>query len=173
MTTTGLVAAISDSIIVTGMGTSDRRRIIVVLMLLMFGSCILAAIATSVTVLLLARAMLGIGLGEFWGLTTAVALRIAPSAEVLPNRRKARRAVARESTGSGGRTRFGRHAPPWRSQPPSGRVSGPVAEPGGGARYVVYVVSVRTERTAPRVPKMATPGFSNTGFRNASTALFS
>lgn len=137
MTTTGLVAAISDSIIVTGMGTSDRRRIIVVLMLLMIGSCILAAIATSVTVLLLARAMLGIGLGEFWGLTTAVALRIAPSAEVLPNRRKARRAVARESTGSGGRTRFGRHAPPGRSQPPSGRVSGLVAEPGGVARYVV------------------------------------
>lgn len=82
VTTTGLVAAISGPIVVTGMGAIDRRTIISGLMLLMIGSCILAGTATSVTVLLLARAMLGVALGGFYGLTTAVALRIVPSAEV-------------------------------------------------------------------------------------------
>ena len=82
VTTTGLVAAISGPIVVAGMGTIDRRTIIIGLMLLMVGSCILAATATSVAVLLLARAMLGVALGGSYGLTTAVALRIVPSAQV-------------------------------------------------------------------------------------------
>ena len=62
--------------------TVDRRTIIIGLMLLMIGSCILAAIATSIAVLLLARAILGVAPGGFYGLTTAVALRIVPSAQV-------------------------------------------------------------------------------------------
>lgn len=55
----------------------------------------------------------------------------------------------------------------------SGRPSGLAAEPGGRARYVIYVASVRTERTTARVTLMATPGCSNAGFRSASTSLFS
>lgn len=82
VTTTGLVAAISGPVVVIGTGTVDHRTIIIGLMLLLIGSCVLAAIATSITILLLARAMLGVALGGFWGLTTAVALRIVPSAEV-------------------------------------------------------------------------------------------
>lgn len=82
VTTTGLVAAIAGPIVVAGMGVIDRRTIIIGLMLLMIGSCILAAIATNVAVLLFARAMLGVALGGFYGLTTAVALRIVPSAVV-------------------------------------------------------------------------------------------
>lgn len=82
VTTTGLVAAISGPVVVIGMGRIDRRIIIIGLMVLMIGSCILAAVANSLVVLLIARAILGIALGGFYGLTTAVALRIVPSAQV-------------------------------------------------------------------------------------------
>tara|TARA_B100000378_G_scaffold67629_1_gene50792 strand:- start:3783 stop:4253 length:471 start_codon:yes stop_codon:yes gene_type:complete len=82
VTTTGLVAAFSGPIVVAGTGTIDRRIIIIGLMLLMIGSCILAAIATSIAVRLLACAILGVALDGFYGLTTAVAPRIVPSAQV-------------------------------------------------------------------------------------------
>jgi DHA1 family purine ribonucleoside efflux pump-like MFS transporter len=82
ITATAVVAAFAGPLLVLGSGRLDRRFIVWALMAMLILSSVLTAYATSITVLLLARAVLGFALGGFWAMMTALALRLAPSAEV-------------------------------------------------------------------------------------------
>lgn len=82
VTATALVAALAGPLVVLGAGRIDRRLIVLAFMAMLVGSSMLAAVATRIEVLLLARAILGFALGGFWALTTALALRLVPSDQV-------------------------------------------------------------------------------------------
>jgi predicted MFS family arabinose efflux permease len=57
----------------------DRRLVIWSLTLLLVMSNVIAATATSLTMLLIARLLLGASLGAFWSMAGAIALRLVPS----------------------------------------------------------------------------------------------
>jgi predicted MFS family arabinose efflux permease len=82
ITATAVIAAFAGPLLVLGAGRLDRRSIVWVLMAMLIVSSVLAAFATSIAVLLLARALLGFALGGFWAMMTALALRLAPPADV-------------------------------------------------------------------------------------------
>jgi DHA1 family purine ribonucleoside efflux pump-like MFS transporter len=78
VTATAIVGGISGltlAIITRGI---DRRLVLWALTLLLVLSNLLAASATGLTTLLLARVMLGISLGGFWGMAAAIAMRLVP-----------------------------------------------------------------------------------------------
>ena len=56
----------------------DRKRVILALTSLLVLSNVLAATANSLPVLIAARALLGIGLGGFWSMAAALAMRLVP-----------------------------------------------------------------------------------------------
>lgn len=56
----------------------DRKRVILALTSLLVLSNVLAATAHSLPVLIAARALLGIGLGGFWSMAAALAMRLVP-----------------------------------------------------------------------------------------------
>ncbi|MFD2236557.1 MFS transporter [Aureimonas populi] len=82
ITATAVVAAIAGPLLVLFSGRLDRQKIVWGLMAMLVVSGILSAYAWNITVLLLARAMLGFALGGFWAMMTALALRLVPSAMV-------------------------------------------------------------------------------------------
>jgi DHA1 family purine ribonucleoside efflux pump-like MFS transporter len=57
----------------------DRKRVILALTALLVVSNVLAATADSLPVLIAARALLGIGLGGFWSMAAALAMRLVPA----------------------------------------------------------------------------------------------
>ncbi|RWF38525.1 MAG: MFS transporter, partial [Mesorhizobium sp.] len=56
----------------------DRRLVMWMLTVLLIVSNLLAAFASSLTMLLLARVVLGVALGGFWSMSAAMALRLVP-----------------------------------------------------------------------------------------------
>ncbi|WP_279482893.1 MFS transporter [Aureimonas sp. SK2] len=82
ITATAVVAAFAGPLLVLGSGRLDRRIIVWALMAMLVVSSVLTAFANSVAVLLVARALLGFALGGFWAMMTALALRLAPPADV-------------------------------------------------------------------------------------------
>ncbi|WP_102958197.1 MFS transporter [Mangrovicella endophytica] len=82
ITATAVMAAIAGPLVVLASGRLDRRLIVWVLMAMLVVSSVLVAVATSVPMLLLARALLGFALGGFWAMMTALALRLVPSRDV-------------------------------------------------------------------------------------------
>jgi len=70
---TAFAAAASALLISVVLPRADRRRVMMGLTLLAIASNILVAVAPTLSVLLLARILLGIALGGFWALATAVA----------------------------------------------------------------------------------------------------
>jgi len=80
VTATALVAALAGPAVVIGTGRVDRRYVVWGLSLLLILSNLMAAAATSLPVLLLARMVLGVALGGFWSLAAALALRLVPPA---------------------------------------------------------------------------------------------
>lgn len=82
ITATAVVAAIAGPALVLGSGRLDRRVIVWALMAMLVVSSVLSAVATSITLLLLARGLLGFALGGYWAMMTALALRLVPSANV-------------------------------------------------------------------------------------------
>jgi DHA1 family purine ribonucleoside efflux pump-like MFS transporter len=83
------VTATAVIAIFAGLGTAivtrgiDRRLVIFALTLMLIVSTVLAATATNLPMLLAARLLLGIGLGGFWSMAAATAMRLVP-AEQLP-----------------------------------------------------------------------------------------
>lgn len=71
----GAVAGLAAAIVMRGI---DRRIVIWSLTGLLIVSSIIAAIATHLTTLLFARVLLGIGLGAFWSMVAATAMRLVP-----------------------------------------------------------------------------------------------
>ncbi len=78
VTATALVGAFAGPIVVVGLGRIDRRLVVRGLLALLLISNLLAAIASTVWVLLLARVALGFALGGFWSLAPALCLRLVP-----------------------------------------------------------------------------------------------
>ncbi len=78
VTATALVGAFAGPIVVVGLGRIDRRVIVRALVLLLVVSNLLAALASTVWILLVARVALGFALGGFWSLAPALCLRLVP-----------------------------------------------------------------------------------------------
>lgn len=72
----GAIAAISIPVLTRSL---DRRVVMLTLTVLLVLSNALAATASSLTVLLAARLVLGVALGGFWSMAAALAMRLVPS----------------------------------------------------------------------------------------------
>lgn len=82
VTMTAVVALFSGLLAATLTRGVDRRLVLMGFSVLLIASNLLAAFAPNLTVLLLARVMLGIGLGGFWSMAAAVAMRLVPADKV-------------------------------------------------------------------------------------------
>lgn len=78
----GLFAVGASLLITTAAGRLNRKSVLVALTGLMLLSLTMVAMAESFAGLMIARALLGLCIGGFWALATAVIMRLVPEAEV-------------------------------------------------------------------------------------------
>ncbi|MFT3688289.1 MFS transporter [Paenirhodobacter sp.] len=78
----GLFAVLASLLITTAAGTLNRKGVLVILTAFMLMSLVLVAAAPNFTVLMIGRALLGICIGGFWALATAVIMRLVPAEDV-------------------------------------------------------------------------------------------
>ncbi|TAN01271.1 MAG: MFS transporter [Rhizobiaceae bacterium] len=78
----GLFAVAASLLITTVAGRLNRKWIMVAMTGFMLLSLVLVAIAPSFAMLMVGRALLGICIGGFWALATAVIIRLVPTSEV-------------------------------------------------------------------------------------------
>ena len=78
----GLFAIGASMLVTTAAGRLNRKWVLVAMTALMLLSLILVAAAPSFAVLMIGRALLGVCVGGFWALATAVIMRLVPEAEV-------------------------------------------------------------------------------------------
>ncbi len=78
----GLFAVGASLLITTTAGRLNRKWVMVALTGLMLISLVMVAMAQSFAALMFARALLGICIGGFWALATAVVMRLVPEADV-------------------------------------------------------------------------------------------
>lgn len=78
VTATAVVGGVAGLTLAIVTRSIDRRLVLWTLTLLLILSNLLAATATGLPALLLARVMLGIGLGGFWSMAAAIAMRLVP-----------------------------------------------------------------------------------------------
>ena len=78
----GLFAVAASLLVTTVAGRLNRKWVMVTMTGLMLLSLVLVAAAPSFAVLMLGRALLGICIGGFWSLATAVIMRLVPVADV-------------------------------------------------------------------------------------------
>jgi predicted MFS family arabinose efflux permease len=74
----GLFAVVTSLFIPTVAGRFDRRHVLLALTALMLASLIVIAQAPNFTILMVARALLGVTIGGFWSLATATVMRLVP-----------------------------------------------------------------------------------------------
>ena len=78
----GLFAVAASLAVTTLAGTMDRKWVLIAMTALMLASLILVAAAPNFPVLMIGRALLGICVGGFWSLATAVIMRLVPERDV-------------------------------------------------------------------------------------------
>ncbi|WP_324695035.1 MFS transporter [Novosphingobium aerophilum] len=78
----GLFAVLSSMLITTAAGTVNRKSVLVAMTALMLISLILVAAAPNFAMLMIGRTLLGVCIGGFWALATAVIMRLVPEADV-------------------------------------------------------------------------------------------
>lgn len=78
----GLFAVLASLTITTVAGGLNRKWVLVAMTALLLVSLVLVAMAPNFTVLMIARALLGICVGGFWALSTAVIMRLVPERDV-------------------------------------------------------------------------------------------
>ncbi len=78
----GLFAVLTSLFVTTLMGRLDRRIVLVAMALLLAVSGTLVALAPNFAVLMTGRALLGVAIGGFWSLNTAIMMRLMPAALV-------------------------------------------------------------------------------------------
>lgn len=78
----GLFAVVASLLVSTIAGRLNRKWVLVGLTALMLLSLVLVAAAPNLAVLMTGRALLGICVGGFWALATAVIMRLVPAADV-------------------------------------------------------------------------------------------
>lgn len=79
VTVPGLVAAISAPLVTVATGRTDRRVVLVILVGLMGAANLASAFATSFTLVLVARVLIGVSVGGFWSIAGGIALRLVPA----------------------------------------------------------------------------------------------
>jgi predicted MFS family arabinose efflux permease len=84
LTVTVLVAALSAPVLPRVLGTVDRRAVLVGLMVLLAAASLLAALATTFAVLVVARVLTGVSMGGVWLLTVGLAPRLVAARSVGP-----------------------------------------------------------------------------------------
>ncbi|WP_312838062.1 MFS transporter [Pantoea piersonii] len=82
VTVTALVALLTSLVVGSVTRRLDRRVVMLAFMLLLVASALLVALASNLTLILLARVLLGMAIGGFWTLSTAITMRLVPSAQV-------------------------------------------------------------------------------------------
>jgi predicted MFS family arabinose efflux permease len=82
LTTTGLVAAVSAPFVPTVIGRADRRLVLVLLMVLLAAANLVSAWAPTFAVMVLARVLVGLGMGGVWALAAGLAPRLVPERSV-------------------------------------------------------------------------------------------
>ena len=78
----GVFAVIASLMITTAAGRINRKWVLIALTALLLLSLIMVAMAQTFVMLMLARALLGICVGGFWALATAVIMRLVPERDV-------------------------------------------------------------------------------------------
>ncbi|MEJ5083830.1 MFS transporter [Ochrobactrum sp. MYb379] len=78
----GLFAVIASMLVTTAAGKLNRKWVLIALTGFMLLSLVLVAAAPNFTVLMIGRALLGICIGGFWALATAVIMRLVPAEDV-------------------------------------------------------------------------------------------
>jgi predicted MFS family arabinose efflux permease len=78
----GLFAVAASLLITTAAGTLNRKWVLVAMTALMLVSLALVAAAPNFATLMVGRALLGICIGGFWALATAVIMRLVPKGDV-------------------------------------------------------------------------------------------
>ena len=78
----GLFAVAASLMITTVAGRLNRKLVLVALTALMLASLVMVAAAPNFAVLMAGRALLGICIGGFWALATAVIMRLVPAGDV-------------------------------------------------------------------------------------------
>ena len=78
----GLFAVTASLLITTVAGTLNRKGVLLGITALMLVSLVLVALAPNFTVLIIGRALLGLCIGGFWALATAVIMRLVPADDV-------------------------------------------------------------------------------------------
>lgn len=78
----GLFAVAASMVITTAAGTLNRKWVLVAMTAFMLLSLVLVAAAPNFAVLMIGRALLGICIGSFWSLATAVIMRLVPESDV-------------------------------------------------------------------------------------------
>lgn len=82
VTVPGMVAAFSAPLLPVAVGRLDRRIMLTVLMMVMVLGSVLSAFASSFSLLLAARALVGLSIGGFWAVAGSIAPRLVPEAQV-------------------------------------------------------------------------------------------
>lgn len=82
VTVTALVALLTSLVVGNVTRRLDRRVVMLVFTLLLVASALLVALASNLTLILLARVLLGMAIGGFWTLSTAITMRLVPSDQV-------------------------------------------------------------------------------------------
>ena len=78
----GLFAVVASMLVTTVAGRLNRKWVLIALTAFMLLSLVLVAAAPDFTVLMIGRALLGICIGGFWALATAVIMRLVPAEDV-------------------------------------------------------------------------------------------
>lgn len=78
VTATALIGAIAAPSIPLLTRRIDRKQVMLALTVLLVLSNLIAATASSLSILLIARVMLGVALGGFWSMSAALAMRLVP-----------------------------------------------------------------------------------------------
>ncbi len=82
VTATAAVALITSLLLAAVIRNTDRRHVLIILSGFLIASNLLVAFAPNLPVLLFGRVLLGVGLGGFWTMSAAIAMRLVPERSI-------------------------------------------------------------------------------------------